>query len=185
MTKPGTVTRPSFSVSQAADLCQVSRKTITRRLSALQDHGAIKDALGQWSIPVVALQAVGLRPGRPTDVGQQDSDLGTADLSPTVVPAEVLAELADYRRRAEVAEAVLIERERLVEALQLALRQLESRPIDHIQTESPEKPDLQGEESAEVSSADLVRSAAAVVPAAAPAPGSRQVGRFRRWFKGA
>ncbi len=75
-TPPGTVTqqptaghqpptnRPSFTITDAAVACAVSRKTITRKLPELAGHGAAKDEDGVWRIPVEALLAVGLRPGR-------------------------------------------------------------------------------------------------------------------------
>lgn len=105
-----TLTRPTFTVSQAADLCQVSRKSVTRRMSALQAHGAAKDSLGQWVIPVEALLAVGLRPGRPSGPTQGEPgpppDVGhVSHLVEPVTPTAVVAEMAEYRRRAEVAEA--------------------------------------------------------------------------------
>ncbi len=104
-----TLTRPTFTVSQAADLCQVSRKSVTRRMSALQDHGAVKDSLGQWVIPVEALLAVGLRPGRPSGPTQGEPvpppDVGHVSHPEPVTPTAIVAEMAEYRRRAEVAEA--------------------------------------------------------------------------------
>ncbi len=104
-----TLTRPTFTVSQAADLCQVSRKSVTRRMSALQAHGAAKDSLGQWVIPVEALLAVGLRPGRPSGPTQGEPgpppDVGHVSHLEPVTPTAVVAEMAEYRRRAEVAEA--------------------------------------------------------------------------------
>lgn len=57
--------RPVFTVRQATDVCQVSRRTIARHIDALAEHGAYKDENGAWQIPVEALEAVGLRPGRP------------------------------------------------------------------------------------------------------------------------
>ena len=52
--------RPTFTITDAAAACSVSRKTITRKLSDLSDHGAAKDDDGVWRIPVEALLAVGL-----------------------------------------------------------------------------------------------------------------------------
>ncbi len=56
--------RPSFSITDAALACAVSRKTITRKLPELATHGAAKDDDGVWQIPVEALLALGLHPGR-------------------------------------------------------------------------------------------------------------------------
>ena len=57
--------RAIFTVRQATEVCQVSRRTITRHIDALREHGAYKDENGAWLLPVEALEAVGLRPGRP------------------------------------------------------------------------------------------------------------------------
>lgn len=56
--------RPSFTITEAASACAVSRKTITRKLPELAINGAAKDEDGIWHIPVEALLAVGLHPGR-------------------------------------------------------------------------------------------------------------------------
>ena len=56
--------RPTFTITDAATACSVSRKTITRKLAELAIHGAAKDDDGVWRIPVEALLAVGLHPGR-------------------------------------------------------------------------------------------------------------------------
>jgi hypothetical protein len=63
---PGAVTgtRPTFTITDAATACGVSRKTITRKLTDLATHGAAKDDDGVWRIPVEALLALGLHPGR-------------------------------------------------------------------------------------------------------------------------
>ncbi len=56
--------RPTFTITDAATACSVSRKTITRKLPELAGYGAAKDDDGVWRIPVEALLAVGLHPGR-------------------------------------------------------------------------------------------------------------------------
>lgn len=111
------MTRPVLSVSEAAKACQVAAKTITRRLPALQEHGASKDSDGHWRIPIEALLAVGLRPGKPTspDTVQEQRDMSQAT---------VQAELTALRHRAELAEALLAAERRTSEALSLALRAL-------------------------------------------------------------
>lgn len=113
-----TQTRPIVTVSQAADLCLVSRKSITRRLPALMEHGATKDSMGQWAIPVLALMAVGLKPGKPNP----------PDPKVPVIEVDAAAEVQRWQHRAELAEARAEERERTIEVLRMALRQLETRP---------------------------------------------------------
>lgn len=134
-----------FTISQAATACAVSRKTITRRLDQLRDAGAYKDTGGQWAVPLSALLAVGLRPGRPAPPDRvslyQDSDLGHGNTVGQV--AELRLELAELRRRAEVAEALATERAERIADLRLALRQLEApHPVAEISprptTETPQ-----------------------------------------------
>src|SRR5664279_1980564 len=60
-----TTLRPTFTVRSAVEACQISEKTLRRRLPALQQHGATVDARGRWRIPYEALIAVELKPGRP------------------------------------------------------------------------------------------------------------------------
>lgn len=118
----------SFSVSQAAEACGVSRKTITRRLPQLADHGATKTAQG-WAIPLDALLTVGLTPGKP------------APADPVEAPGLVSIPLAEYEAlRAKTAQADRLAHELEVvrqqatgqaahiEDLRLALRALEAAP---------------------------------------------------------
>jgi len=122
----------TFTVAQAADVCQVSRKTITRRYEQLKLGGAYKDKAGQWAIPVVALLHAGLTPGRPaapdTVPSTQVSALGQQDTATGLRVAELEAQVSEYRHRAEVAEQLAAERSARVEDLRQALRMLEAGP---------------------------------------------------------
>ncbi len=120
--RPGAV----FTVSEAAEACQVDRRTVTRKLSLLEASGAWKDAAGQWRIPISALFAVGLRPGKPKgpDVSMpsraenidEDEPVGNAlGLRTALEKAEI--QLAERDR-------LLAERERTIGFLEMALRQL-------------------------------------------------------------
>jgi len=130
------VTHPgqTFTVPQAAEVCQVSRKTITRRYDQLKLGGAYKDKAGQWAIPVAALLHAGLTPGRPaapdTVPSAQASALGQQDTATRLRVAELEAQVTEYRHRAEVAEQLAAERSARVEDLRQALRMLEAgRPL--------------------------------------------------------
>jgi hypothetical protein len=121
------VTNPgqTFTVTTAAEACQVSRKTITRRIDQLKDGGAYKDATGAWVIPLGALLHAGLSPGRPAapDPVQltQGGDVGRQDTGPD---RETQAQLADLQRRAEVAEALAAERAEQISDLRRTLAML-------------------------------------------------------------
>ncbi len=80
-------TRPQFTITDAATACAVSRKTITRKLPELSTYGAAKDGEGVWRIPVEALLAVGLHPGRSLS-GEGVARPGPAPVKPSApIPA--------------------------------------------------------------------------------------------------
>lgn len=134
--EPSTSTRPSFTVTAAATATGKSRRTIGRMLDADELPGATRDDSGTWSIPAEALLAAGLTlhapapPDPPPDPAPNSRALDPLP-GPEADPAELAklrAELADWRRRAEVAEAVADERAAALadvrQALDLATRML-------------------------------------------------------------
>jgi hypothetical protein len=127
--------RPTFTITDAATSCSVSRKTITRKLAELAIHGAAKDDDGVWRIPVEALLAVGLHPGRSLP------EAGHATVRP-VAPAPVPARPVDaetitiprdrwddVRIRLARAEAEAAERGLALADARLALRALTAGPV--------------------------------------------------------
>lgn len=130
--------RPSFTITEAASACAVSRKTITRKLAELAEAGAAKDADGIWRIPVEALLSVGLHPGRSLTPGSARRepvvDLRSARPAPVehaqapetiTVPRD---RWDDMRIRLARAEAESTERGRALEDARLALRALTAGP---------------------------------------------------------
>jgi hypothetical protein len=83
----GSTTRPQFTITEAATACAVSRKTITRKLADLAEHGAAKDVDGVWRIPVEALLAVGLHPGRSLPEYREAQARGRDTSTATTQPA--------------------------------------------------------------------------------------------------
>lgn len=134
----------TYSAAQAAELCQVSIRTIQRKTSALAAAGAWKDATGQWNMTPDMLRAVGLTPGRPAPPDRVDNNRDNnirdaAAESDTVNQLRV--EVADWRRRAEVAEAINTERERTIQTQATALRILDVATNSHAVTaQQPEEP---------------------------------------------
>jgi len=186
------VTHPgqTFTVSQAAEVCQVSRKTITRRYDQLKLGGAYKDKAGQWAIPVAALLHAGLTPGRPaapdTVPSTQASALGQQDTATGLRVVELEAQVTEYRYRAEVAEQLAAERSARVEDLRQALRMLEAgRPVQ----EAEIRRDVAG--SPEPEAFPTATAALALVaeprphPESQPTPGQLRAtsgqGWWRRW----
>lgn len=129
--EPSTSTRPSFTVTGAAKATGRSRRTIGRMLDADELPGATRDDAGTWSIPADALLAAGLTLHAPSPPDPEPSTSTPVDApAPTEADdvAKLRAELADWQRRAEVAEAVAAERAAALadvrQALDLATRML-------------------------------------------------------------
>lgn len=117
---------PRVGLAEAAELCGLSLATMRRRREALMEYGATTDGRS-WSIPISALVALGLmRPTtapdpQPQEPAQEPQE--TPELQQEL--KELRAALAAAEQRAAVAEAVAVERERLIEAQAKTLLMLE------------------------------------------------------------
>jgi hypothetical protein len=127
-------TRPTFTITDAATSCSVSRKTITRKLPELAGHGAAKDDDGVWRIPVEALLAVGLHPGRslpeggpvaPRQLAPPPQPVRPTELDTITIPRD---RWDDVRIRLARAEAEASERGLALADARLALRALTAGP---------------------------------------------------------
>jgi len=159
-------TRPTFTITDAATACAVSRKTITRKLADLALHGAAKDEDGIWRIPVEALLAVGLHPGRSLPAGgtaARPSGGPAARPHPAAPPGpEPVVDTVtvprdrwdDLRIRLARAEAEAAERALALADARLALRALTAGPA-----RAPEPP-------------VAANPASSTAPGAVPAPAS-------------
>jgi hypothetical protein len=145
----------TFTVSQAATQCGVSRRTITRKIEQLAELGATKDSTGQWRIPVPALLAAGLHPGRPTPPDTDPLSQG-GDPAPAQELSRLRAELAAERAARTAAEALAAERAERIADLKHTLLMIEAHPRP-VPTPAP-------------------------VPAGGAEPGA--LGRARRWLLG-
>lgn len=176
--------RPTFTITDAASACGVSRKTITRKLADLGEHGAAKDDDGIWRIPVEALLAIGMHPGRSLTVSSHPAKQLTRDVpagAPLPRPAEQpqvqapdvvnvpRAHWDDLRIRLARAEAQASERSLALADARLALRALTAGPT--------------------VAPATMVPAAASSVPPihdkTAPLPDESSSVRKRRWWHAA
>ena len=125
--------RPTFTITDAAASCSVSRKTITRKLPELAGHGAAKDDDGVWRIPVEALLAVGLHPGRSLAPAAASPRPNAAPPPPPVsTPSDTITvprdRWDDLRIRLARAEAEASERALALADARLALRALTAGP---------------------------------------------------------
>ncbi len=145
-------TRPTFTLAEAARVTGTSRRTLGRLLDAGELPGAARDASGAWSIPVDALLAAGLTvhapapPEAPQAAPSPFPPPSTPPIATAPDPAELNRlrdEVADWRRRAEVAEAVAAERSaNLVdvrEALATTRMMLNAGPQPAASTEAPRR----------------------------------------------
>jgi hypothetical protein len=138
-TEQGAFGRPEFTITDAATACAVSRKTITRKLADLAEHGAAKDEDGIWRIPVEALLAVGLHPGRSVAQRPSDAPARAAGVQPSPTPRPTTQagpdmitvsrdRWDDLRIRLARAEAQAAERDLALADARLALRALTAGP---------------------------------------------------------
>jgi len=117
--------RPALTVAEAAEAAGVHRRTITRRIDANRLPNAYKNSTGEWRVPIADLEASGLRLYAPAGPDPEPASTLPHD---GIEVDELKAEVAEWRRRAEVAEALAAERERALERADLALRALSAGP---------------------------------------------------------
>ena len=170
--------RPQFTITDAAATCAVSRKTITRKLADLAEHGAAKDSDGVWRIPVEALLAVGLHPGRSMAEPVRSGTTTQAALQSPVpaaggalLPEREMVTIPrdrwdDVRIRLARAEAEASERALALADARLALRALTAAP--HGSERSATHSGVSSPDPAQPSSAVLADVPRAAV--AAPSP---------------
>lgn len=117
-----------FTMKEAADVAGVSVSTLRRRRAELEGAGATITSAG-WQVPMTALIAVGLIHGegfhpapqaRPSTPSAQSPDEAESTRRLLERVRELEAEIQEWRRRAEVAEARAEERRRALDALQIA-----------------------------------------------------------------
>lgn len=123
--------RPTFSITAAAEATGKSRRTIGRLLDADELTGAHRDDSGTWSIPADALLAAGLQlhaPSPPDPPTEAENSRAPETRGPDPEADQLRTELEEWRRRAEVAEAIAAERAAALadvrQALDLATRML-------------------------------------------------------------
>lgn len=108
-----------YSINAASKLTGYSLPTIRKRLPALKKAGAIQRG-GVWEIPLSALHAVGLmskvESGKVSSKGSEE-EIVTLRL-----------QLAQAEARAQIAEALAVEREKALERMDRALLALEAKP---------------------------------------------------------
>jgi hypothetical protein len=156
--RPTGVPGVTLTVREAAKACAVHANTVRRRLKGGEFPNAFRDSAGAWRIPVVDLEAAGLRPNRFGDTTERvvvvpeasEEELHLLREAYDVVKileeeADALrAELATLQQRAAFAETLASERADRIDDLRIALRALEAvnpRPEDRfVATAAPVAP---------------------------------------------
>jgi hypothetical protein len=127
-----------LSITEAAIATGKSRRTIARLLDAGRLDGAERDDAGTWRIPAEALIAAGL-----TLYAPAPPDAPSTTPPPIASERQVdalRAELADWRRRAEVAEAIAAERAAALDDVRTALAMANRMLAPGPPTEGPPGP---------------------------------------------
>lgn len=122
------MSRPAWTVTEAAERTGVSSSTLRRAVRAERVAGAYKDAAGTWRLPIEGLIAAGYPPRTgavPEDLAQPAVSAGE-DLAQRVRDLE--ADLRVVRAEKAAAELIAHAHEQRAEAAERALRLLEGRP---------------------------------------------------------
>jgi hypothetical protein len=109
----------ALSISDAARICGVKRRTVRRRLQTGEFEHAYKDDDGAWHIPVNDLLGAGLRPNLVTD-----PDEPRIVFSASSQVERLRTEVAVLRERVRALEIIAREREERVTDLRTILRML-------------------------------------------------------------
>ena len=125
------MTRPRWTLSEAAERVGASRSTLRRRLEAGAFPSAYRDTTGIWHIPLEDLLAAGFSPAQPvstssvTDLAHSETE-HAHELAQRLQAAEI-ALSAERAQRLAAAQVAAAERRR-ADSLEMALRLLGPAP---------------------------------------------------------
>lgn len=129
------MSRPAFTLTEAAALVSTSRSTLRRRLDQGDFPDAYRDSKGVWKIPLTSLLAAGLHPVQgavqdlSTDIGQPVYDTAQSkqvDLKNRVTELENALSIERAHRSA--AEQIAGAERHRAQTAEMALRMLEQGP---------------------------------------------------------
>jgi hypothetical protein len=170
-----------FTLQGAADACGVDPKSIRRRRQQLEDHGSKRNEDGSWSIPLGALLAAGLHPGKPSppDAPPGQHEVGGRPASPGAAPdaarnAELERLLLLEQVQRQAAEQLAAERKAWIADLQLALRAIDASKPEPV----ADPPQVLLDPASAVVMAEVGADRHQPHPAAEPAPPART-----RWWR--
>lgn len=141
------MSRPTFTLTEAATLVSTSRSTLRRRLDQGDFPDAYRDPKGVWKIPLTNLLATGLHPVQgavqdlSTDIAQPVHDTAPPDqveLKNRVIELENALSIERAHRTA--AEQVAAAERHRAQTAEMALRMLEQGPSVPALASPPQEP---------------------------------------------
>lgn len=107
-----------FTIADAAKACNVSKKTLNRKIKAGELANAFKDSKGRWKIPIEDLAQAGYK----VNEYKNETISETTDQVKTEPKADRIKELEDRLQvaetRAKIAEAKLEYADKLIKVLE-------------------------------------------------------------------
>lgn len=169
-----------FGVKGAAKACLVSEKTIRRRLGELAENGATMDSdSGAWQIPLHALLAVGLTPGKPTP---GDPDAPVAAPAPAAAPESVTVPVQQSTHHLVDVLSARAPQQEVAERVQLT--QIVTVPMDEWKSLTTAAGELAAARAENVWLREIIMMQKALEPAPAPAPSLPAIPEpRRRWWQ--
>lgn len=119
---------PTLTLREAASVTGLSLSTLRRRRGELVEHGARVTPSGAWEVPYAALIALGMVPRVTPPDAPHDASTDVLVTPPAGEVERLAAQVRELEHQLELERVINRERERTIEAQQLALRALEARP---------------------------------------------------------
>lgn len=125
----GNQRRPIWTLTEAAERCQVSRSTIRRYREQARFPNAFKDPRSGWMVPLTDLLAAGLNPAAPPAHDEPNAPLtehAHASIEHAQEVAQLRATLEIERAHRQAVEQIASERLTALDDLRTALRMIEA-----------------------------------------------------------
>lgn len=106
-----------FTIADAAKACNVSKKTLNRKIKAGELANAFKDSKGRWKIPLEDLVQAGYKVNEYKNETPQEA-LEPVNTEPLDKVKELEDRLREAERRYQVAEAKLEYADKLIKVLE-------------------------------------------------------------------
>lgn len=121
--------RPVWTLSEAAERCQVSRSTVRRYREQGRFPNAVKDSKKGWMVPLTDLLGAGLDPATPPAQEEPTpllSEQAQSESEHALELAQLRAALDVERAQRQAAEQIAAERQDHIDDLRASLRMIEA-----------------------------------------------------------